>query len=70
MKEGETMQVIKKGWMIFSEYCKLRNILPNGYHLRRLENLPSEFKEDITPNSRTTWAVNINEADKIFVKEK
>jgi len=53
--------------MLFSEYCKLRGINQNGYHLRRLSNLNSDFKEDVSPlGTQTTWAVKIDECDKIF----
>lgn len=61
------MKSMKVGWMLFPEYCRLNGIKQNGQHSRKLEKLANAFKEDLTPEAkRSTWAVNVNEADKIF----
>jgi hypothetical protein len=61
------MNVLKDGWMVFSEYCKQNGISQGGYHLKLLDKLDDEFKNDLTPNSRATYAVYKPEADKIFL---
>lgn len=62
------MNVLKQGWMVFSEYCKKNGISQGGYHLKLLEKLDDEFKTDLTPsNNRATYAVYEPEADKIFL---
>jgi len=64
------MRALKDGWMVFSEYCKLNNISQAGYHLKLLAKLDEKYKVNITPNARKTYAINVVEADKIFLKNK
>ena len=62
------MNVLIKGWVVFSEYCKIKGIAQNGYHLKKLMDLDDEFIVNITPTSkRPLYAVNEAEADKIFL---
>ena len=64
---GDKMKSMKVGWVLFPEYCRQNNIKQNGQHSRKLETLAPEFKEDLSQGStRPTWAVNVNEADKVF----
>lgn len=61
------MKSMRVGWMLFGPYCKMRGIDQNGHHSRKLEKLDGAFKENLSPDaSRATWAVNVNEADKVF----
>ena len=62
------VNVLLKGWVVFSEYCKIKDIAQNGYHLKRLNDLDDKFKVNITPTSkRPLYAVYEDEADKIFL---
>ena len=62
------MNVLKQGWMVFSEYCKEKHISQAGYHLKLLAKLDEDFKVNITPSgNRATYAVYEDEADKIFL---
>lgn len=66
---GEESKALRVGWMMFGEYCKLRGIKQDGRETRMLNKLGPEYKADTTPNSkRKLWAVNVNEADKVFEK--
>lgn len=61
------MKIFTKDWMVFSEYCVLRNIPMNGYHHRLLERVSNGDKKNITPNSgKATWCVRTEKADKVF----
>ena len=51
-KGGDIVNVLKKGWVVFSEYCKIKGIAQNGYHLKVLNDLDDNFKVNITPTSK------------------
>lgn len=65
------MKCFKDGWMMFTEYCRSRNIPLNGNQIRMLGKESDEVKVDTTPTgTRPTWAVDANALDKLWDKQK
>ena len=44
-------KALKKGWLMFTEYCRTRGIETNGNEIRKLAKVSEEYKENTTPTS-------------------
>lgn len=60
------MKALADGYVMFSEYCEKRNIERNGNEIRKLKSVPDDIKCNLTPNGRSTWAVDEKKLDELW----
>ena len=60
------MSVLRKGWILFAEYCRKHDIKRDGNESRKLQReLDPKYMENLTPlGENRIWAVKESECDK------